>query len=202
MLYVWLSFPPGTPYIEIIEQPKARGMRFRYKCEGRSAGSIPGEKSNDSTKTHPAIKVRPSASACRPSHKAWRHALPVTVSLLWWHWCLSGLATFCVLLLNFHIHVQQCYTIVAMVTEARDRISLFSVNPCHSFLFSPSGKHRDVRSVARQWMARSINKPEHPNQTFGHGIKLRAFKKLVLTLTVSFPACKRCFGYISIICSL
>lgn len=45
------------PYVEIIEQPKARGMRFRYKCEGRSAGSIPGEKSNDTTKTHPAIKV-------------------------------------------------------------------------------------------------------------------------------------------------
>ncbi|XP_076849200.1 transcription factor p65 [Brachyhypopomus gauderio] len=51
------SLPQGNPYIEIIEQPKARGMRFRYKCEGRSAGSIPGEKSNDSTKTHPAIKV-------------------------------------------------------------------------------------------------------------------------------------------------
>ncbi|KAL6118831.1 rela [Pungitius sinensis] len=47
----------GSPYIEIIEQPKQRGMRFRYKCEGRSAGSIPGEKSNESTKTHPAIKV-------------------------------------------------------------------------------------------------------------------------------------------------
>ncbi|XP_047445818.1 transcription factor p65 [Mugil cephalus] len=47
----------GTPFIEIIEQPKQRGMRFRYKCEGRSAGSIPGEKSNDTTKTHPAIKV-------------------------------------------------------------------------------------------------------------------------------------------------
>ncbi|XP_031135350.1 transcription factor p65 isoform X3 [Sander lucioperca] len=47
----------ATPYIEIIEQPKQRGMRFRYKCEGRSAGSIPGEKSNDTTKTHPAIKV-------------------------------------------------------------------------------------------------------------------------------------------------
>ncbi|XP_069036475.1 transcription factor p65, partial [Lepisosteus oculatus] len=48
---------PGTPFIEIIEQPKQRGMRFRYKCEGRSAGSIPGEKSNDTTKTHPAIKI-------------------------------------------------------------------------------------------------------------------------------------------------
>uniref|UniRef100_A0A8C6U3X6 V-rel avian reticuloendotheliosis viral oncogene homolog A n=1 Tax=Neogobius melanostomus TaxID=47308 RepID=A0A8C6U3X6_9GOBI len=47
----------SRPFIEIIEQPKQRGMRFRYKCEGRSAGSIPGEKSNDTTKTHPAIKV-------------------------------------------------------------------------------------------------------------------------------------------------
>ncbi|KAM9335177.1 transcription factor p65 [Symphorus nematophorus] len=47
----------ASPFIEIIEQPKPRGMRFRYKCEGRSAGSIPGEKSNDTTKTHPAIKV-------------------------------------------------------------------------------------------------------------------------------------------------
>ncbi|CAL8376795.1 unnamed protein product [Boreogadus saida] len=48
---------PSKPYLEIIEQPKARGMRFRYKCEGRSAGSIPGEKTNDTTKTHPAIRV-------------------------------------------------------------------------------------------------------------------------------------------------
>ncbi|XP_065739044.1 transcription factor p65 isoform X3 [Phocoena phocoena] len=31
-------------------------MRFRYKCEGRSAGSIPGERSTDTTKTHPTIK--------------------------------------------------------------------------------------------------------------------------------------------------
>ncbi|KAG5261256.1 hypothetical protein AALO_G00301800 [Alosa alosa] len=59
-IYGWSQQPPvpqGTPYTEIIEQPKARGMRFRYKCEGRSAGSIPGEKTNDTTKTHPAIKV-------------------------------------------------------------------------------------------------------------------------------------------------
>ncbi|XP_044125716.1 transcription factor p65 isoform X2 [Bufo gargarizans] len=49
--------PPSIPYVEIIEQPKQRGMRFRYKCEGRSAGSIPGERSTDTTKTHPTIKV-------------------------------------------------------------------------------------------------------------------------------------------------
>ncbi|XP_041840585.1 LOW QUALITY PROTEIN: transcription factor p65 [Melanotaenia boesemani] len=62
VVYGW-GLPPvnpvqtANPYIEIIEQPKQRGMRFRYKCEGRSAGSIPGEKSNDTTKTYPAIKV-------------------------------------------------------------------------------------------------------------------------------------------------
>ncbi|KAJ8405402.1 hypothetical protein AAFF_G00318750 [Aldrovandia affinis] len=57
-LFGWGStMTQGNPYLEIIEQPKPRGMRFRYKCEGRSAGSIPGEKSNDTTKTHPAIKV-------------------------------------------------------------------------------------------------------------------------------------------------
>ncbi|XP_077645749.1 LOW QUALITY PROTEIN: transcription factor p65 [Lonchura striata] len=32
-------------------------MRFRYKCEGRSAGSIPGEHSSESTRTHPTIRV-------------------------------------------------------------------------------------------------------------------------------------------------
>ncbi|XP_067117964.1 transcription factor p65 isoform X1 [Osmerus mordax] len=58
-MYRWGQAPlnQGNPFIEIIEQPKQRGMRFRYKCEGRSAGSIPGEKSNDTTKTHPTIKV-------------------------------------------------------------------------------------------------------------------------------------------------
>ncbi|KYO30125.1 transcription factor p65 [Alligator mississippiensis] len=49
--------PSSTPFVEIIEQPKQRGMRFRYKCEGRSAGSIPGERSTDATKTHPTIKI-------------------------------------------------------------------------------------------------------------------------------------------------
>ncbi|KAM5138693.1 transcription factor p65 isoform 2-T2 [Mantella aurantiaca] len=51
------SMSSSLPYVEIIEQPKQRGMRFRYKCEGRSAGSIPGERSTDITKTHPTIKI-------------------------------------------------------------------------------------------------------------------------------------------------
>ncbi|XP_069063957.1 transcription factor p65 isoform X2 [Pleurodeles waltl] len=59
--------PPAsqTPYVEIIEQPKQRGMRFRYKCEGRSAGSIPGERSTDTNKTHPTIKINNYSGSAR-----------------------------------------------------------------------------------------------------------------------------------------
>ena len=46
------------PYLEIIEQPKARGLRFRYKCEGRSAGAILGESSANDNRTYPMIQVR------------------------------------------------------------------------------------------------------------------------------------------------
>nr|XP_060610603.1 proto-oncogene c-Rel [Anolis sagrei ordinatus] len=45
------------PYIEICEQPRQRGMRFRYKCEGRSAGSIPGEHTTDINRTFPSIQI-------------------------------------------------------------------------------------------------------------------------------------------------
>uniref|UniRef100_A0A674N9A2 REL proto-oncogene, NF-kB subunit n=1 Tax=Takifugu rubripes TaxID=31033 RepID=A0A674N9A2_TAKRU len=45
------------PEIQIFEQPKQRGMRFRYKCEGRSAGSIPGENSSDNNRTYPSLQI-------------------------------------------------------------------------------------------------------------------------------------------------
>ncbi|XP_070697317.1 proto-oncogene c-Rel [Pempheris klunzingeri] len=47
----------AEPEIQIFEQPKQRGMRFRYKCEGRSAGSIPGEKSSDNNRTYPSLQI-------------------------------------------------------------------------------------------------------------------------------------------------
>lgn len=48
---------PSGPWVEIAEEPKARGLRFRYECEGRSAGSIPGESSTSEKKTYPTIKI-------------------------------------------------------------------------------------------------------------------------------------------------
>ncbi|XP_024152774.1 proto-oncogene c-Rel [Oryzias melastigma] len=47
----------ALPAIQIFEQPKQRGMRFRYKCEGRSAGSIPGERSTDNNRSYPSLQI-------------------------------------------------------------------------------------------------------------------------------------------------
>ena len=69
------SFPPtnATPntkamdlsrakkhaYVKIAEQPASKGLRFRYECEGRSAGCIPGVSSTNDKKSFPTIQVNP-----------------------------------------------------------------------------------------------------------------------------------------------
>jgi len=45
------------PRVEILEQPASKALRFRYECEGRSAGSIPGVNSTPENKTFPSIRV-------------------------------------------------------------------------------------------------------------------------------------------------
>ncbi len=45
------------PFVRIVEQPARGGTRFRYECEGRSAGSIPGVNSTADITTYPAIQV-------------------------------------------------------------------------------------------------------------------------------------------------
>ena len=45
------------PYVTMIEQPAPKALRFRYECEGRSAGSIPGISSTPENKTFPTIQV-------------------------------------------------------------------------------------------------------------------------------------------------
>ncbi|RZB54393.1 dorsal, partial [Asbolus verrucosus] len=44
-------------YVKIVEQPASKALRFRYECEGRSAGSIPGASSTPENKTFPSIQV-------------------------------------------------------------------------------------------------------------------------------------------------
>ncbi|KAH8298318.1 hypothetical protein KR018_002362, partial [Drosophila ironensis] len=46
------------PHLRIVEEPTNNIIRFRYKCEGRTAGSIPGMNSSSETgKTFPTIEV-------------------------------------------------------------------------------------------------------------------------------------------------
>ncbi|XP_036202813.1 transcription factor RelB isoform X5 [Myotis myotis] len=65
------------PHLVIIEQPKQRGMRFRYECEGRSAGSILGESSTEASKTLPAIELRDCGGL---------REVEVTACLVWKDW--------------------------------------------------------------------------------------------------------------------
>lgn len=45
------------PWVQIVEEPMSKGQRFRYKCEGRSAGSLPGQTSTVEKKTFPTILI-------------------------------------------------------------------------------------------------------------------------------------------------
>ncbi|XP_066246731.1 embryonic polarity protein dorsal-like [Euwallacea similis] len=64
-----MHFPSPLPHIlakeelltsakvVITEQPAAKSVRFRYKCEGKTAGSIAGAKSTMAKKTFPEIQI-------------------------------------------------------------------------------------------------------------------------------------------------
>ncbi|KAM5194119.1 nuclear factor NF-kappa-B p105 subunit [Mantella aurantiaca] len=49
--------PVDGPYLEVTEQPKQRGFRFRYVCEGPSHGGLPGASSEKNKKSYPQIKI-------------------------------------------------------------------------------------------------------------------------------------------------
>ncbi|KAJ6663746.1 hypothetical protein lerEdw1_009825 [Lerista edwardsae] len=98
------------PRLVITEQPKQRGMRFRYQCEGRSAGSILGEGSSDANKTLPSIELQNCAGI--PEVK-------VTACLVWKDWphrihphslvgkdCSSGL---CEVVLKPHVNPKHSF---------------------------------------------------------------------------------------------
>ncbi|XP_037118525.1 nuclear factor NF-kappa-B p105 subunit [Syngnathus acus] len=45
------------PFLHILEEPKQRGFRFRYGCEGPSHGGLPGASSEKNKKTYPTVKI-------------------------------------------------------------------------------------------------------------------------------------------------
>ncbi|XP_059097155.1 transcription factor p65-like isoform X2 [Tigriopus californicus] len=46
-----------TAYVKVLEEPADNKLRFRYECEGRSAGALHGGKSSGDNKTYPTIQI-------------------------------------------------------------------------------------------------------------------------------------------------
>nr|XP_015205345.1 PREDICTED: nuclear factor NF-kappa-B p105 subunit-like isoform X1 [Lepisosteus oculatus] len=58
----YLELSPNTTHepckhIKIIEQPRQRGFRFRYGCEGPTHGGVQGASSEKNKKTFPAVEI-------------------------------------------------------------------------------------------------------------------------------------------------
>ncbi|XP_056147683.1 nuclear factor NF-kappa-B p100 subunit isoform X2 [Lampris incognitus] len=67
------------PYIQIIEEPKQRGFRFRYECEGPSHGGLPGASSEKNRRTYPTVKVNNYVGIARVEVQLVTHTDPPCV---------------------------------------------------------------------------------------------------------------------------
>uniref|UniRef100_A0A674BE24 Nuclear factor of kappa light polypeptide gene enhancer in B-cells 2 (p49/p100) n=1 Tax=Salmo trutta TaxID=8032 RepID=A0A674BE24_SALTR len=67
------------PYIQIIEEPKQRGFRFRYECEGPSHGGLPGASSERNRRTYPTVKVSNYVGIARVEVQLVTHSDPPQV---------------------------------------------------------------------------------------------------------------------------
>ena len=47
----------NSPYLRIVEQPARNAVRFRYSCEGKSAGPIPGISASQTRLTYPTVQI-------------------------------------------------------------------------------------------------------------------------------------------------
>lgn len=54
---VYDQIQANSPYVRIVEQPAKCGVRFRYECEGRISGAIPGVNSTTLKPTYPTIRL-------------------------------------------------------------------------------------------------------------------------------------------------
>ncbi|CAN9499534.1 unnamed protein product [Ophioblennius macclurei] len=67
------------PYVQIIEEPKQRGFRFRYECEGPSHGGLPGASSEKNRRTYPTVKINNYVGHARVEVQLVTHSDPPRV---------------------------------------------------------------------------------------------------------------------------
>ncbi|XP_028278589.1 nuclear factor NF-kappa-B p100 subunit-like isoform X2 [Parambassis ranga] len=84
------------PYVQIIEEPKQRGFRFRYECEGPSHGGLPGASSEKNRRTYPTVKINNYVGLARVEVQLVTHTDPPRVhahSLVGRHCTENGTCT-------------------------------------------------------------------------------------------------------------
>uniref|UniRef100_A0A669AYV2 Nuclear factor of kappa light polypeptide gene enhancer in B-cells 2 (p49/p100) n=1 Tax=Oreochromis niloticus TaxID=8128 RepID=A0A669AYV2_ORENI len=84
------------PYIQIIEEPKQRGFRFRYECEGPSHGGLPGASSEKNKRTYPTVRINNYVGLARVEVQLVTHTDPPRVhahSLVGRHCIENGTCT-------------------------------------------------------------------------------------------------------------
>ncbi|XP_030604116.1 nuclear factor NF-kappa-B p100 subunit isoform X2 [Archocentrus centrarchus] len=84
------------PYIQIIEEPKQRGFRFRYECEGPSHGGLPGASSEKNKRTYPTVRINNYVGLARVEVQLVTHSDPARVhahSLVGRHCIENGTCT-------------------------------------------------------------------------------------------------------------
>uniref|UniRef100_A0A1A8CUT9 Nuclear factor of kappa light polypeptide gene enhancer in B-cells 2, p49/p100 n=1 Tax=Nothobranchius kadleci TaxID=1051664 RepID=A0A1A8CUT9_NOTKA len=84
------------PYVQIIEEPKQRGFRFRYECEGPSHGGLPGASSEKNRRTYPTVKINNYVGHARVEVQLVTHIDPPRVhahSLVGRHCNENGMCT-------------------------------------------------------------------------------------------------------------
>uniref|UniRef100_A0A671QYT1 Nuclear factor NF-kappa-B p100 subunit-like n=1 Tax=Sinocyclocheilus anshuiensis TaxID=1608454 RepID=A0A671QYT1_9TELE len=102
-------FVPETvhgPYLQIIEEPKQRGFRFRYECEGPSHGGLPGASSERNRRTYPTVKVSNYVGHARVEIQLVTHTDPPRVhahSLVGRHCNDNGICTIDALCVYHHV---------------------------------------------------------------------------------------------------
>ncbi|XP_059186718.1 transcription factor RelB homolog [Centropristis striata] len=104
----------NKPNLVVVEEPMERGMRFRYECEGRSAGSILGASSTETNKSQPAIEIQGNIEHLKrvtvtvslvtkdPPHRPHPHCLVGKD-------CPNG-SGICVVTLNPHVNRRHSFT--------------------------------------------------------------------------------------------
>ncbi|XP_037638060.1 nuclear factor NF-kappa-B p100 subunit isoform X1 [Sebastes umbrosus] len=148
------------PYIQIIEEPKQRGFRFRYECEGPSHGGLPGASSEKNRRTYPTVKINNYVGHARVEVQLVSHCDPPRVhahSLVGRHCTENGTCTIDVgpndLTASFSnlgiLHVTKKGVVEVLSRRLRDERKRLKGAHCHITDSEESGLLKEAKELGK-----------------------------------------------------